>query len=169
MSLAANIRVNLSAPFPAMVQGGSGITVTKQNGIWTIGLSSGQLLGIMQAAGYVPVTAGSGQINFGAFPGSTDAQLVITGQANILAGSIVEAFIMPAATADHTVDEHWLDPPRIQAGNIVPGVGFTIYGVNTWASGGLDPVNPMLGPGSDSGFSGVPLVHGAWSVGWRWQ
>jgi len=37
MALPANIRVNVKAPFPALVYGTGPITVTKANGIWTIG------------------------------------------------------------------------------------------------------------------------------------
>lgn len=38
MTLPANIRVNMSAPFPAIVRGSGAIAITKQNGIWTVGL-----------------------------------------------------------------------------------------------------------------------------------
>jgi len=39
MALPANIRVNVKAPFPALVYGTGPITVMKTNGIWTIGFS----------------------------------------------------------------------------------------------------------------------------------
>jgi hypothetical protein len=74
---------------------------------------------------------GTGLLDFGAFPGASDAQLVITGQAGIVSGSYVEAWIFPAATTDHTADEHWVEPLKVMAGNIVAGTGFTIYGINT--------------------------------------
>lgn len=67
-------------------------------------------------------------IDFGAFPGSSDASVVITGQAAIVAGSLVEAWIRPEATADHSVDDHIVDPPEVIAATIVAGTGFTIYG-----------------------------------------
>lgn len=70
--------------------------------------------------------AGATAIDFGAFPGSYDASLVITGQSAIVAGSIVQAWLVATATADHSADEHWVDPPFIVAGEISPGVGFTI-------------------------------------------
>jgi len=69
-------------------------------------------------------------VNFGAFPGSSDTLVNITGQAAILAGSFVEAWIFPTATADHTADEHWVEGIKIVAGNIVAGTGFTIYARN---------------------------------------
>lgn len=41
MALPANIRVNLTAPFPAQVTGQGGVTIGKQNGIWTVGYGAG--------------------------------------------------------------------------------------------------------------------------------
>jgi hypothetical protein len=86
-------------------------------------------------------------IDFGAFPGASNVSLDITGQTGIVAGSLVEAWIIYAATVDHSADEHLVDPPRVIAGNIVPGVGFTIYAVT----------------------ADLQLAYGKWSVGWRWQ
>lgn len=39
MTLPANIRVNMGAPFPATVKGSGAVTVAKQNGIWTVALN----------------------------------------------------------------------------------------------------------------------------------
>lgn len=36
MTLPANIRINMSAPFPALVKGSAWIALSKQNGIWTV-------------------------------------------------------------------------------------------------------------------------------------
>jgi hypothetical protein len=44
MALPANIRVNVRVPFPALVTGSGPVTVTKVNGIWTIGLNAGLLV-----------------------------------------------------------------------------------------------------------------------------
>jgi hypothetical protein len=38
MTFPANIRINTSAPFPATVRGSGAISISKQNGIWTVGL-----------------------------------------------------------------------------------------------------------------------------------
>lgn len=43
MALPANIRVNVRVPFPTLVQGSGPTTVTKANGIWTVGFSIAQL------------------------------------------------------------------------------------------------------------------------------
>jgi hypothetical protein len=39
MTLPANIRVNMGAPFPALVKGAGPIAISKQNGIWTVSLN----------------------------------------------------------------------------------------------------------------------------------
>ena len=74
--------------------------------------------------------SGTTTLNFGAFPGGYDTSVAVTGQAGIVAGSLVEAWIRPEDTADHTADEHMLEPFRVFAGNIAAGTGFTIYGFN---------------------------------------
>ena len=76
-------------------------------------------------------TTGTATLDFGAFPGASDASVAVTGQAAIVAGSYVECWIRPVATADHTADEHMVETIKVIAGNISAGVGFTIYGFNT--------------------------------------
>lgn len=100
---------------------------------------------------------GTATINFGAFPGATDATVAVTGQAGILAGSLVEAWILPAATADHSADEHWVDPPQITAGNVVAGTGFTIYG------------KVREGDGVGDRRANSARVYGQWNVAWVWN
>lgn len=39
MTLPANIRINMSAPFPATVRGSGAIAIVKQSGIWTVSLN----------------------------------------------------------------------------------------------------------------------------------
>lgn len=109
--------------------------------------------------------AGQTTVNFGVAPGATDTSTTITGQTNIVAGSSVDAWIIAAPTADHSADEHWVDPPLIYAGNIIPGVGFTIYAKCNDNPGGPDPAFYELAAGNNSG--GVNC-YGAWSVAWQW-
>ena len=73
-------------------------------------------------------TQGTTTIDFGAFPGTTDTSVAVTGQGAIVAGSLVEAWIRPEATASHSVMDHVVDPPRVIASDIVAATGFTIYG-----------------------------------------
>lgn len=90
--------------------------------------------------------SGVATLDFGAFPGKTDASVAVTGQTGILAGSAIEAWLQPAATPDHTADEHWIEEIQVMAGNIVAGTGLTIYGRTTNNS----------------------RLHGRWNVGWAW-
>jgi hypothetical protein len=105
-------------------------------------------------------------INFGAFPGSEEAVVVITGQTSIVAGSRVEAWLIPNPTADHSEDEHLVDAPRILAGTIVAGVGFSIYGFIPIA----DRYNYSL---ADSNFRELrrpdDRLYGLYTVGWVWN
>lgn len=129
---------------------------------------------------------GTATLNFGAFPGASDASIAVTGQTSIVSGSLVEAWILPAATADHSSDEHLLETFKVLAGNIVAGTGFTIYGINTSETFELAPDQSDLGAGNNvtyapggatltGGYSGPPVIgrgtriYGAWSVAWVWN
>jgi len=72
--------------------------------------------------------AGSVVLDFGSAPGGTDASVAITGQSAIIGTSLVDAWVSPAVTADHGVDEHWAEDIIVSAGNVVAGTGFTVYG-----------------------------------------
>lgn len=73
--------------------------------------------------------SGLAVIDFGTFPGSNEASLVITGEAGIVAGSIVDAWIVIKATADHTENDHAYAAALagVAAGTIVGAAGFTIH------------------------------------------
>lgn len=99
--------------------------------------------------------SGTALLDFGAAPGVSDTTFAVVGQAGILSGSLVEAWVLPAATADHTADEHWAEELMVFAGNITAGVGFTIYGVHRPAYTAVE--------------SGVgTVVYGKWNIGWVW-
>jgi hypothetical protein len=113
-------------------------------------------------------TQGTATLDFGAFPGSSHATVAVTGQAGILSGSFVEAWILPAATADHTSDEHLVETLKVVAADIIAGTGFTIHGVNT--STLFEPVTPgrgLPGGGGQAGGKGT-MIYGKWNVAWVW-
>jgi Carbohydrate esterase, sialic acid-specific acetylesterase len=87
---------------------------------------------------------GSAVVDFGA--GNTNVATVITGQAGILSNSILSVNVVAIATTDHTIDEHVVEALEVRAGNIVPGVGFTVYAASR--TGGL---------------------AGKYNVHWRWS
>jgi len=122
---------------------------------------------------------GTTTVNFGSFPGCSDTSVSVTGQAGILAGSVVNAWIYPSSTADHTADEHIVETIQVYAGNIVAGVGFTIYARNTsqlnepLSSGGVTGFRPAAGtvygePNASVGGKGT-RIYGSWSVAWQWS
>lgn len=92
---------------------------------------------------------GTALIDFGTYSGSNEASVVVTGQTGITAGSMVEAWIVPAVTADHSEDEHVLEPVYVYVSpsSIVAGTGFTIRG---YVEGNL-------------------RVYGKFNLGWVWN
>lgn len=123
--------------------------------------------------------AGVTTIDFGAFPGASDASVAITGQTGILVGSIIEAWLVAQPTADHTADEHRVETISVTCGNIVAGTGFTIYAQNT------SQINePLTDAGVSKfrstaattyGYAGLSIggsgtrIYGTWTVAWRWS
>ena len=91
--------------------------------------------------------SGSSFVNFGALPsGSADTSVAITGQSGITAASSVRAWIVAASSPEHDLEEHWVEPLEICAGNIVAGVGFTVYAKTL-----------------------VGVTYGRYSIQWAWN
>lgn len=92
---------------------------------------------------------GQGIVDFGAFPGTDQATLVVTGQTSILSGSLVEAWLDPTAadTADHSSDEHLIAEVDVRCSAIVAGTGFTIT----------------------ASIRSSELYYGQWNVAWVWN
>lgn len=97
---------------------------------------------------------GTAILDFGAFPGASDASVAVTGQAGILSVSAVEAWMRLADSSDHSVDEHRVETVALSAGAIVAGVGFTIYGRNT---------SELSSHGAGT------RLYGKWNVNWVWD
>ena len=87
-------------------------------------------------------------IDFGAAPGGTTQSAIvsITGQAGIVAGSDVEAWIRCEDSSDHSKDEHFIENIRVRAGNIASGTGFDLWGEVVFGS-----------------------AYGVWNVSWVWN
>lgn len=81
---------------------------------------------------------GTATVDFG--PNTGDglpvAHLDVIGQATIMAGTQIDVRANLAPTADHTQDEIIAEAINWTAGDVIPGVGFTIYGTipfgSTW-------------------------------------
>lgn len=110
------------------------------------------------------MATGTATLDFGVFPGASDTSVAVTGQGAIIAGSLVEAWIRPVATSDHTADEHMVETFQVFAANISAGTGFTIYGFNT--SQLHEPVDPPWSNGINGGKG--TRIYGQWTIAWAW-
>lgn len=77
---------------------------------------------------------GTATIDFGAFPGSNEASVAVTGQTSITATSKAEAFVMGDDTSGtHTANDHRYFSALVglTCGTPSAGTGFTIYARST--------------------------------------
>ncbi len=153
---------------------GAGVTASGTGSTTTINIPGG-------GGGGSSFTTGETTLDFGAFPGSSDASIIITGQTGILSTSYIEAWLFPKDTADHLADEHIYENIKVVACNIVAGTGFTIYAVNTnqinepiledYGVSVSTLAGSILKPSSfqthKSGGKGT-LIYGLWTIRWRW-
>jgi hypothetical protein len=123
---------------------------------------------------------GTTTIDFGAFPGASDASAIVGSQTTILSSSFVEAWIYPTGTSDHSADEHMIEQIKVVAGAPVAGSGFTVYAICT--SQVAEPLERHMGGGDGTGGPGVlppidqmplvgglaPRLYGTWAVAWVW-
>jgi hypothetical protein len=125
---------------------------------------------------------GTATLDFGAFPGKSDASVTVTGLTGIQPTSLVEAWLHPAATADHSADEHLVESIKVMArpDTIVTDSSFRIDGVNTSeVNEPLDKgpaVNPLRQVLTSGATDPVPYrggkatrIYGQWTVAWVWN
>lgn len=123
--------------------------------------------------------AGVTTIDFGAFPGGSDAQVTVTGQTGIVSGSVVQAWLVAQATLDHTADEHRVETISVTCGNIVANTSFDIYATNTSqlnepvTDAGISTFRSAAATiygdaGRSIGGQGT-RIYGTWTVHWRWS
>jgi Collagen triple helix repeat (20 copies) len=92
-------------------------------------------------------TRGATTIDFGSGAGEGYVTVAVTGQGGLLEGSAVSAWLRVADSVDHTADEHRVASIQVAAGDIVPGVGFTISAYYTAAG----------------------KTYGVWNLAWSWE
>lgn len=99
--------------------------------------------------------SGTTTVDFGAFPGSTEVTVDVTGQTGFVAASECSAWVQPIATADHSVDEH------------------TVENIEAWAyyqADGTIRINVRVKPFFTQ-FKVAPQahrLHGIFTIGWAW-
>lgn len=177
--------ITLIQPLKLSQQGSRRITgqatgnayVVLPNGVVTVDTRDAPQL---QAHGWVDAYPGSGggsaptsgvaTIDFGAFPGTPTATATVVAADAGDPNAVLDAWIVAIATADHTADEHAVDPPLVSAQ--ADGLGNIII---TGEPSGRDLfVPPGVGPGQ-AGLSQMPLGQiqlmpvGKYSVGWAFS
>lgn len=103
---------------------GTAVSATVNGNIATVNVTGGGV--------GTTVYSGNAVLNFGSTPGTNFVTTTITGQTNIVAGSIVKAYIMSSPTATHNAYEHAIVPIKLSCGNIIVGTGFDIYAITDW-------------------------------------
>lgn len=124
------------------------------------------------------MATGEIEVDFGAFPGLSDASIAVTGQATILTSSNIGAWIKPKDTTDHSIDEHIVETLEVYAHTIVAGTGFTVTVKNT--SQINEPLERIMQnrnkaaatvvvseTAPDIGGNGT-RIYGKWNIGWAW-
>lgn len=159
MTLPANIRVNISAPFPARVTAAGMVQITKSNGVWNVSISyeglqplplSSPLSGVIVAV-YDATTEAFWQVGLSTLLTGGGTRLSQIGQALKIYdpnGSVLEAIPSPAAQPYNGV---W---SCIQGGLMFAGDAFylliqqVLFGGDStamaafYAFAGLLPINP---------------------------
>jgi len=112
---------------------------------------------------------GSTTVDFGVHPGGSDTSVAITGQPSIVSGSLVEAWLYPVDTADHSADEHIMAKGflGVTAGLIVAGTGFTIYAIahdQKFEAEADRTSDSLYGQRRDTQW-----LWGLWTVAWAWN
>jgi len=109
--------------------------------------------------------SGQTTVDFGAFPGSVEAQVDISGQSGLVVTSEVEAWVLPIATADHSVDEHLEERMRVLGLYKVDGT-LTIRAFQA-ASPAWKDVN--YNNALADGGAQKQRLYGQYNVGWVWN
>lgn len=92
-------------------------------------------------------------LNFGAFPGASHVEATL-GVNGITTADNPTAWLVPVATADHTADEHAVEPIRITAAcNADDVLTFRACVENARTTGAIN--------------NNVPTAYGLWTVAWE--
>jgi hypothetical protein len=111
--------------------------------------------------------AGTAIVDFGAFPGQSDASVTVLSP-GISVSSLVEAWILPETTVDHSPDEHVVETLSVKADQsaIIANTSFVIRVTNTSQLADLSAMNTAQGV-DKNGMGG--RIYGRWCVGWVWD
>jgi hypothetical protein len=118
--------------------------------------------------------SGSTTVNFGAFPGTFEAKTDVS-TPGVLTTSLVEAWLLPISTADHSQDEHIAEYDAIEvfgycAANGTLSIIARPRPINTLRMDISEGGDAQNGPSSGSIRTGAEAnrLFGQYTVGWVW-
>lgn len=85
---------------------------------------------IIQNSVFPIIASGTSTLDFGNYPGSNEASIIISGQSTVKSDSIIRVYVNSSDTSvDHTANDHkyFSEFATVTSGSLVAGVGFTIY------------------------------------------
>lgn len=179
MSAPANIRVNTSVPFPALTMGSGPISVTKVNGVWTIGFS----INALQAQTPPLVNFPTDFLLFYDTLANTSYKLSFTSLLQMLGTTPVQNFDTVAGTYNVTSETILLINKTVPAAHNIQlpaasGRGGTAIVIKDYAGNAAANVATILPNGSEKidglssvpintnygGFRLVPIATGGWFI-----
>jgi hypothetical protein len=118
---------------------------------------------------------GTAVLDFGAFPGSNVA-IVDVVAVGVVVSSAIEAWLNPAASADHTDMDHVAAPMKV-TGTYLSDGNIRIYGINV--NDTIPPLELVLRKGELPVFANrnyvtferrnAPMFVGQFNVNWVWN
>ena len=133
-------------------------------------LAEGYVTYVPGAGGGTTPTSGVAVLDFGSFPGSPSATATVVAGAAADPNAVIDAWVTPQATADHSADEHAGDPPMVVAA-VVSGGNIVISGYPS----GRDLAVPPGTPFGRATTSQMPIgrqqvmPYGKWSIAWAFS
>lgn len=109
---------------------------------------------------------GTATVDFGAFPGKSDATVDVAA-AGVVATSVLEAWVHPKATADHSVDEHKVESIGAKAEYLSDGnIRLTAYNTSEITE---QPLGHLSSGQSRTSAGRGTRLYGQWTLGWAWS
>lgn len=127
--------------------GGAVITKIVQGtniSISSTGADSGTGVVTINATGGSSIIIGQASLNFGVVTREEYDTNIAVADATITSSSRIVVSLSAETTADHSIDEVVNSEVVVSAGNVVNGVGFTIYGKCAAGTYGLYKVNYLI-------------------------
>lgn len=113
---------------------------------------------------------GVNTVDFGVFPGSLHATKAIAGQVGITADSRIEVWIDTKDSADHSADEHQLEPLRCGYRDVIAdvGAGGGFTAVVTYAGEHPMDERPFIRDPNDPKRNS-PRAYGVFNIAFAWK